>query len=414
MPVSEWTHLEILAEADHLFSRLKSWADAPSPWPPMNQSRALVHRLLARVEQLRIRLEAPLVVATFGGTGTGKSALVNALIGQDCSPSSRERPTTTKPVLIAHPQTELAAYGLPDEPFQIVKIDAAILKDIILIDCPDPDTTEAEIPGSNLAQLHRLLPLCDVLIYTSTQQKYRSARVAEELGQSAGGCRLLFVQTHADLDEDIRTDWRKQLSAHFAVPEIFFVDSIRALNEQRAGLHPTGDFGRLVDLLTSGLPLSRRVQIRRANQLDLISDALKRCQQRIDVNWQQISDLEEALDNQRQQLSASMAEHLQRELLHSRNLWERRLLSAVTDQWGLSPFSILLRTYNSLGNMMASFSLFRARNSAQVALIGALHTERNNQRSSSSSDSVIWASMMPRCGNRNWSSPGIISQPIWM
>ena len=55
----------------------------------------------------------------------------------------------------------------------------------MLIDCPDPDTNEAETHDSNLARLHQLLPYCDVLIYTSTQQKYRSARVGDELAQAA-------------------------------------------------------------------------------------------------------------------------------------------------------------------------------------------------------------------------------------
>ena len=59
------------------------------------------------------------------------------------------------------------------------RADAPILRDIVILDCPDPDTTESETPGSNLALLHKLLPHCDVLIYTSTQQKYRSARVGD-------------------------------------------------------------------------------------------------------------------------------------------------------------------------------------------------------------------------------------------
>src|SRR5690606_14378796 len=135
-------------------------------------------------------------------------------------------------------------------------------------DCPDPDTNEAETPASNLERLHHLLPHCDVLIYVSTQQKYRSARVTEELAEAATGCRLVFVQTHADVDSDIRQDWRKQLDQNYNVPDVFFVDSLKALREQQAGQFPSGDFGRLIDLLTTQLAASERVRIRRANLID--------------------------------------------------------------------------------------------------------------------------------------------------
>src|SRR5690606_26788400 len=111
--------------------------------------------------------------------------------------------------------------ALPLDDFDVVLRDVDLLRDLVILDCPDPDTSEDESAGSNLERLHALLPYCDVLIYVSTQQKYRSARVAEELGQAATGCRIVFVQTHADLDEDIREDWRHQLRADYEIPDVF-------------------------------------------------------------------------------------------------------------------------------------------------------------------------------------------------
>ncbi len=70
-------------------------------------------------------------------------------------------------------------------------------------------------------------------------------------------------------------------------------------------------------------------------------------------------------------LRDTLTNQLRDELLVNRNLWERRLLSAVTNIWGFSPFSSVLRLYNGLGAFIASFSFFRARSSAQMALIGA-------------------------------------------
>jgi hypothetical protein len=289
-------------------------------------------------------------------------------------------------VVIAHPRTALEPLGLPLEELEVIRRDGDLLRDVVLIDCPDPDTSEGDVAGSNLARLRALLPYCDVLLYTSTQQKYRSARVLEELGQGAAGCRLIFVQTHADLDADIRDDWRTQLRGQYEAPDVFFVDSLRALREQQAGQRPGGEFGRLVESLTTQLAASERVRVRRANVLDLLLASLLRSRDWVQAAWPPVEQLQQALADQHQQLTQRMSEQLSRQLQGSRRLWEQRLLAAVNDNWGCSPFAGVLRTYAGLGGLLASFSLFRARSTAQMALVGALHGARwvrNQQRKKS-------------------------------
>ncbi len=372
----ELEHLTILAEIDDLVSKVRRWLDHEPAWDPAHKARSVVRKIVERVSTLRIRLESPIVVATFGGTGTGKSTLVNALVGQEVSQSGRQRPTTTMPILLVHPDFETNALGLDLSQFQIKKIDTPMLRDLVLIDCPDPDTSEGADSGSNLARLRAILPHCDVLLYVSTQQKYRSARISEELADAASGCRLVFVQTHADQDSDIRDDWKQNLAPAYQVPDMFFVDSRRAMLEQAQGQRTSGDFGRLIDLLTNQLGASRRVAIRRANLIDLLEEALTLCRVDYDKRLKDVRSLQDILEQQRTKLRDSLTTQLRDELLLNRNLWERRLLAAVTDIWGFSPFSSVLRFYNGLGAFIASFSFFRARSSAQMALIGAMQGAR--------------------------------------
>ncbi len=374
------TQLELLAHVDDLVGRLGAWANEPSAWEAVQQSQALVRRLLARLEPLRARVEAPLVVATFGGTGVGKSSLVNALVGQEVTSSGRQRPTTIQPIVLAHPQTDLAAYRLPldqgAEELKVVRIDNPLLRDIVIIDCPDPDTSETETATSNLARLHRLLPYCDVLLYVGTQQKYRSAKVSDELFQAASGCRIVFIQSHADLDSDIREDWRAHLSPKFQIAEMFFVDSKRALREQQSGVRPSGEFGRLIDLLLQELSTTQRVRIRRGNLMGLVHEVLAHARKVLTQHIPQVERLEKALADQRHRTTERMASRLQEELLVSRGLWERRLLGQVTQMWGYSPFASVLRLWHSQASLLASFSLMRSQTTAQMALVGLVHGTR--------------------------------------
>lgn len=372
MPDVDLKQLELLSQVDDLLRQACRWAEMTSAWQPVVQGQSLLKRVLARTDSLRIRLEAPLVIATFGGTGTGKSSLVNALVGADVTRVGRQRPTTHKPVIICHSRTEIAQIGLPLDACELVRSESDLVRDLVIVDCPDPDTTETETPGSNLALLHSLLPFCDVLLYVSTQQKYRSARVGAELVQAASGCRVIFIQTHADLDEDIRADWSQQLATTYTDPEIFFVDSQLAFREQLSGQRPMGDMGQLVELLMSELGSASRARVRRANVVDLLSETIVRCQSLLRAGEAELATLERMLLDQRSQLAQRMTKQLCGDLGASRGLWERRLVEAVVENWGLSPFSAVLRAYHGLGSILMSLSLTRARSTAQMALLGAV------------------------------------------
>jgi HPt (histidine-containing phosphotransfer) domain-containing protein len=118
------------------------------------------------------------------------------------------------------------------------------------------------------------------------------------------------------------------------------------------------------------------VEIRRANLIELLQEALAECREEYDSTLPAVQQLQEALTSQRRELKESLTQQLTDELLVNRNLWERRLLIAITDRWGFSPFSAVLRLYNGLGAFIASFTFFRARTSAQMAIVGAVQSAR--------------------------------------
>ena len=64
-------------------------------------------------------LDAPLLVAIGGSTGSGKSTITNSLVGEDVTEPGLLRPTTRTPVLVCNPEDELwftSGGVLPDLP----------------------------------------------------------------------------------------------------------------------------------------------------------------------------------------------------------------------------------------------------------------------------------------------------------
>lgn len=350
MSEHELTQLELLAEIDTLVEDLRAWAESAPGWEPARTAQALIRRLLERVEGIRIKLDAPLVVATLGGTGTGKSALLNALLGQEVLPTGLIRPTTCRPTLLCRPDISPEMLGILPSSVEVFHRELPVLADLVLIDCPDPDTSESpEEAASNLARLRQILPYCDVILITGTQQKYRSGRVAEELARAATGARLIFVQTHADQDKDIRDDWQKVLQPEYAVSRIFLIDSLQALDDVRSGRTHQPEIQELLDLLTRRLSGSAASRIRRANLLDLTAEALHRCGEKIRERMGSVKAFQGALYDRREKFLRELFSHLAKELQSNQRYWENRLLSEVLARWGSSPWSWVLRIYQSLG-----------------------------------------------------------------
>ncbi len=168
--------------------------------------------------------QRPLVVAFFGGTGVGKSSLLNRLAGQTIARVGIERPTSREISMYHHHSLQISR--LPAE-FPVEKIRAARhqdddRKEVLWIDMPDIDSTEEK----NRTMVLEWLPHIDVLIYVVSPERYRDDTEWRLLRSVGAEHAWIFVMNHWDEGEEAQlADFEKQLTkGGFSQPIVLRTD----------------------------------------------------------------------------------------------------------------------------------------------------------------------------------------------
>ena len=189
--------------------------------PPLADGGFPVDRLQHSPADLFANADRPLVVGLFGGTGVGKSSLLNRLADADIARTGVVRPTSMEITIYLHESIEISALP-PQFPRENISDNRHLREPfarVMWVDMPDFDSDETH----NRDQVKQWLPHIDLLIYVVSPERYKDQQGWQLLQQHGYRHAWLFVINHWDRAQDIqRSDFNDLLvRAGFNSPRIF-------------------------------------------------------------------------------------------------------------------------------------------------------------------------------------------------
>ncbi len=261
-PASRILRLSRFAEERRRLMQLKDELASCPHWPRAADLAAALDETIRDIGSLEEKLDAKAIVAVVGGTGTGKSSLVNALCGRpEAVRVGVSRPTTRKATAIVRSVADAQSFTRTSGPdaLDILPVPETALPGAILVDTPDTDSTEC---ASYADVLDGVLGIADVLVCVFDATNPKRKDNLDRLSHSVAKFRprhVVLVLNHADrivsrerLREDIVPDFLQHLKQCWpgAFDAVFCTATPpAAMSEALAGFD--NDLGKLADFLRS-------------------------------------------------------------------------------------------------------------------------------------------------------------------
>jgi len=302
---------------------LEAFAGEETAWRPLQNALPALRERAEWLDRQIDNIPQPLVAVLFGGTGTGKSTLLNALAGAEIAVTGERRPTTEEPT-VYHPP------GVQEEFGPARYVESQVLYDLVLVDMPDTDSIKIE----HAERVQELLKRADVVLFCGTQQKYKNEQSLVLLRPLKNERKVVCIQTLADRDNDIREDWLDWLKRDgFLIDACFRVSARNAL-ETKTGKSDAGDdyeFAALEEYIKEKLP-PERARIKEANIAGALNNTLAALECRLEAGRKDLEAARETVVKAERTVAHSTMAHLQGRLLNEPHVWIVALGNAVSER----------------------------------------------------------------------------------
>ncbi len=148
-------------------------------------------------EKLAAVAESFLTVGLLGGTGVGKSTLMNALAGSAIASTSHRRPHTDHVLIYRYAEgNPLPDLPLTDIPWREVTHQSEAIRQILVCDLPDFDS----LVDAHRRHVLRFMEYLDIVVWVTTPEKYGDLAFYEFLDQTPKAKRnFYFLLNKTDL-----------------------------------------------------------------------------------------------------------------------------------------------------------------------------------------------------------------------
>lgn len=198
-PLRSWGYPGALVDALKATRVEVAGVELPFASPETEEAERLIHDIIEQLDQHLIPRSmeegSPAIVVVGGSTGSGKSSIVNALLGEDLTAAGVLRPTTKAPHLFHNPADgDLLSSAARRA---VIHAHDSIPRGLVIVDSPDLDS----LVGDNREMARELLDAADLWIFVTTAARYGDAIPWQALrGGAERGASIAIVLNRVTVD----------------------------------------------------------------------------------------------------------------------------------------------------------------------------------------------------------------------